>query len=139
MATTLNYTVAPYVPFTKILSANANQDKADIKARINWAGGSSTTTGLGDDNLQSNTVSGGGLTRSSKLKAGTASYVVVNDGTGKMSEAASITLAQGGTGSTLTLTNPGDTLQVNSTGTALILDTPPVPPALRYFSYITYD
>lgn len=139
MATSLVYTVAPYVPFTKILSANANQDKADIKARINWAGGSSTTTGLGDDNLQSNTVSGGGLTRSSKLKAGTASYVVVNDGTGKMSEAASVTLAQGGTGSPLTLTNPGDTLQVNSDSTALILAVAPVPPALRVYTYNTFD
>lgn len=139
MATSLVYTVAPYVPFTKILSANANQDKTDIKNRINWAGGTSTTTGLGDDNLQSNTVSGGGLTRATKTKLGTANYVVVNNGSGQMSETASISLAQGGTGSPLTLTNPGDTLQVNSTSTALILDVPPVPPALRYFSYITYD
>lgn len=56
MATTLVYTIAPYVPFTKILSADANQDKTDIQNRLNWAGGTSTTTGLGDDNIQSNTA-----------------------------------------------------------------------------------
>lgn len=56
MATLLVYTIAPYVPFTKILSASINQDKTDIKNRLNWAGGSSTTTGLSGDNIQSNTA-----------------------------------------------------------------------------------
>lgn len=56
MATTLVYTIAPYVPFTKILSANANQDKLDIQNRLNWAGGTNVATGLGDDNVQSNTA-----------------------------------------------------------------------------------
>lgn len=135
MATSLVYTVPPYIPFTKILSANANQDKTDIQNRINWAGGTSATTGLGDDNVQSNTASGGGLTRSSKLKAGTASYVIVNDGTGKMSEAAQLSLTQGGTGTTITLTNPGDVLQVNPGGTALILAVSPASPPLRVYMY----
>lgn len=56
MATTLVYTVSPYVPFTKILSANINQDKTDIQNRLNWTGGTDTTTGLSGDNIQSNSV-----------------------------------------------------------------------------------
>lgn len=87
MATTLSYTVSDFVPFTKIISADMNSRFNDIKNRVNWAGGTSATTGLGDDNLQSNTASGGGLTRSSKLKAGTANAIVINAiTTGLMSE-----------------------------------------------------
>lgn len=56
MATTLVYTVAAYIPFTKILSANINQDKTDIQNRLNWTGGTDTTTGLSGDNIQSNSV-----------------------------------------------------------------------------------
>jgi hypothetical protein len=59
MATTLVYTVSPYVPFTKILSANVNQDKTDIANRLNWVPGTtgtSLTSGLGPANFQSNTA-----------------------------------------------------------------------------------
>lgn len=56
MATTLVYTVSAYIPFTKILSANINQDKTDIQNRLNWLGGTDTTTGLSGDNIQSNTA-----------------------------------------------------------------------------------
>ena len=87
MATTLTYTVSPYTPFTKIRSADINQDKLDIQNRLNWAGGTDATTGLGDDNIQSNTASGGGLTRATKLKAGTPGALVVNAlTTGNMTE-----------------------------------------------------
>lgn len=136
MATTLVYTISPYVPFTKILSSSANQDKTDIRSRLNWAGGTDATTGLGDDNLQSNTASGGGLTRSSKLKAGTANYVVINDGTGKMSEEQYLSISRGGLGTTLPLTNPGDVIQVNAAGTAYTTGVSPVPPALRVITYL---
>lgn len=134
----LVYTISPYIPFTKILSASVNQDKTDIQNRINWAGGTSATTGLGDSNLQSNTASGGGLTRSSKLKAGTANYVIVNDGTGLMSESATVSLTQGGTGTTLTLTNPGDVLQVNTGGTALVLGVVPAPAVIKPLIFYFY-
>lgn len=110
MATLLVYSVSPYQPFTKILSANANADKADIKNRMNWDG--TANTGLGDDNVQSNTVSGGGLTRSSKLKAGTANHVIINDGTGLMSSEAQLATTRGGTGQSFTPTNDGDVIQV---------------------------
>lgn len=138
MATTLVYTISAYTPFTKILSANANQDKTDIQSRINWAGGSDATTGLGDDNLQSNTASGGGLTRASKLKAGTASYVVINDVTGKLSEEAQLATSRGGTNLNIVPASqqPGDVLQINSTSTALIIGAPTgVPASLRIFQF----
>ncbi len=140
MATTLVYTVSPYVPFTKILSANINQDKTDIQSRINWAGGTSATTGLGDDNLQSNAASGGGLTRSTKLKAGTADYVVINDGTGKMSEEAALSLTRGGTGLNVTIgsQSAGDVYQVNSNLSAIILAAPPVPGPLKIYQFYTF-
>lgn len=85
MATNLVYQVANFTPFTKIISADVNSRFQNIKDRFNWDG--TTNTGLGDDNIQSNTVSGGGLTRSSKLKAGTPGQLVVNAlTTGYMSE-----------------------------------------------------
>lgn len=116
------------------MSANANQDKADIKARINWAGGTDTATGLGDDNIQSIAASGGGLTRATKLKVGTAKAIIVNssttgamselvagnnkvvytDGTGVLVAANSLPLSLGGTGSALTIGTEGDVLTVVS-------------------------
>lgn len=141
MATTLSYNVAPYVPFTKILSANANQDKTDIKNRLNWDG-SGTTTGLGDDNLQSNSVSGGGLTRSSKLKAGTASHVIINDGSGLMSSEAALAITRGGTGLSITIGSQtaGDVFQVNAAGNAIILSQPSaVPSSLKIFQFYNFS
>lgn len=104
---------------------------------MNWAGGSDATSGLGDDNLQSNTAAGGGLTRSSKLKAGTANYVVINDGTGKMSEEAQLAATRGGTGANLVPTNVGDVLQVVA-GPALALAAPPSPATSRIFNYYRF-
>jgi len=57
MATLLVWTISPYVPFTKILSANVNQDKADVLNRLNWSGTTGDiTSGLSGDNIQSNTA-----------------------------------------------------------------------------------
>ena len=137
MATTLIYSISPYIPFTKILSADANQDKTDIQNRINWAGGTDATTGLGDDNVQSNTAAGGALTRATKLKKGTANYAVFNDGTGAMTEAASLPLQSGGTGSVLVIGNEEDTLQVISG--VIVFGVPPVPPSLRPVSFHLYS
>ncbi len=141
MATTLNYTVAAYQPFTKILSANINQDKTDIKNRINWAGGTSATTGLGDDNIQSVTASGGGLTRATKLKLGTANYAVYNDGTGALTEAAALPVLSGGSGLSITIGSqqPGDVFQVNATSTAMVLSQPTaVPSSLKVFQFYNF-
>jgi hypothetical protein len=138
MATTLVYTVAPFVPFTKILSADMNQMFSDIKSRVNWAGGTNTTTGLGDDNIQSNTASGGALTRSTKLKIGTPNYIIVNDGTGKMSETNLIPTNQGGTGQNFdpTAAMPGDVIQVNPSSTAFVLSAPTaVQSSLRLYQF----
>ena len=144
MATTLVYTITPYVPFTKIRSADINQDKTDIKNRINWAGGTSATTGLGDDNVQSNAASGGGLTRATKLKLGTAYAFISNSVTGAMQDVVSaanqvlytnasgvptagvLSLAAGGTGSIITDTTQGNALQFNVSGA---IESAPIPGA----------
>lgn len=156
MATTLVYSVSPYIPFTKILSANINQDKTDIKNRLNWAGGTSATTGLGDDNLQSNTASGGGLTRATKLKLGTAYAFVVNSSTGALSDLASaanqtmytnvsgvptagtLPLIAGGTGISIVPASysPGDVFQIDATGTTMSIGAvSQVPASLRIFQF----
>lgn len=111
----------PFVAFTKILSADVNQSFNDIKNCLNWAGTTSTTTGLNDDNIQSITASQGGLTRATKLKAGTANYVLINDSNGAMSEESALAISRGGTGTSLSLgvANAGRGLAVNSAGTAL--------------------
>lgn len=140
MATSLVYTIAPYIPFTKILSASANADKADIQNRVNWAGGTDATTGLGDDNLQSNTAAGGGLTRATKLKLGTPDFAVFNDSTGAMTEAASLPSKSGGTGLSviITIADVGKVFTVNSGGT-VSLSVVPVPPTLNVFNYSRYS
>lgn len=137
----LSYTVSPYVPFTKILSASANQDKTDIKNRLNWAGGTDTSTGLGDSNIQSIAASGGGLTRATKLKAGTPNYVIINDSNGAMSEVVQLGVTQGGTGLIVVPSSqqPGDVFQVNSSSTAIVLSAPiGVPAALRPILFYNY-
>jgi len=126
MATTLSYSNSDFVPFTTIKSADVNQKFSDIKSRLNWAGGTDATTGLGDDNIQSNTASGGGLTRSTKLKAGTANFAVYNDSNGKLTEAASLPSASGGLGfvPTVSVANAGKVVGVNDAGSSLELRSP---------------
>lgn len=72
----LSYTVSDFTPFSKILSADVNSRFTDIKTLLN-------TTGLDDTNLQN-----AGITRATKLKAGTAYAVVTNGAAGVMSEVA---------------------------------------------------
>ncbi len=150
MATTLSYTLSAFTPFTVIRSADMNQYFNDIKSRVNWAGGSSTTTGLGDDNLQSNTVSGGALTRATKLKLGTAKAFVANSSTGALVDIASaanqtlytnasgnqtagtLPILNGGTGISVVAANqqPGDVFQINALGTAIELSAPTASPTV---------
>lgn len=133
----LSYSVADFVPLTKILSADVNSRFQDIKSRFNWDG-TTATTGLGDSNIISNSVSGNGLTRATKLKPGTANFVVINDGTGKMSEEVTLNVSRGGTGLAIVpgSQNPGDVLQVNSTSSALVIGAPTgVPASLRLYQF----
>lgn len=104
----------PFQPFTKIYSADINQCYNDIKTLLN-------TTGLDDANIQA-----AGITRSTKLKAGTANYVVINNGSGQMSEEATLAASRGGLGftPTLSLANAGKSVVVDPTGTTLQLGTP---------------
>lgn len=127
MSTTLTYTIADFIPFTKIVSGDVNQRFTDIANRVNWDG-TTSTTGLADGNIQSNTVSGGGLTRATKLKAGTANNVVINDSSGNLSEEAHLALSRGGTGQDLSsLTGlGGKAIVVNASETGLGLGTPTV-------------
>lgn len=141
MATTLTYTNSAFTPFTKISSTAVNQYFTDIRSRINWAGGTSAVTGLGDDNIQSVAASGGGLTRATKLKLGTASHVVINDGTGAMSSEAQLALTRGGTGISITAASQqaGDVIQINSTLTALEIGPPTaVPASLRVYQFYNF-
>lgn len=138
MATTLVYVVSDFTPFTKIVSADVNSRFSDIKSRLNWAGGTSATTGLGDDNIQSNTASGGGLTRSTKLKSGTANYVLINDASGNVTEEATLAYTRGGLAMAVVPANqqPGDVLQINSAKTAIVLSAPTaVPASLKLFQF----
>jgi hypothetical protein len=84
----LSYTIAAYVPFQKILSANINQDKTDIKNRINWSGSAlDITTGLDGTNIQSTTAI-------AEVKAAlTTQNVTVTATTGQGTNGNNITLA----------------------------------------------
>jgi hypothetical protein len=124
----LSYTSSgfPFVAFTKILSADANQCFNDIKTLLN-------TTGLDDTNLQN-----AGITRATKLKAGTASHVIINDGSGLMSSEAQLSVTRGGTGLNVTIGSyvAGDVIQVNSDSTAFTIGAPTSSPApSRIFNY----
>lgn len=159
MATTLSYTVSAFVPFTKILSADVNQYFTDIKSRINWAGGTSATTGLGDDNLQSNTASGGGLTRATKLKLGTAKAFISNDSSGALQDvtsaanqtlytnasgnptAGTLPILNGGTGLSIVIASQssGDVLQVSADGLSVVFSQPIAAAAqLKTYSFYRY-
>jgi len=82
----LVYSVSDFVANTLIKSADVNSRFTDIKTLLN-------TTGLDDTNLAN-----AGITRATKLKTGTASHVIINDGTGAMSSEAALLPVRGGTG-----------------------------------------
>lgn len=105
----LVYSYPAFTPNTVIQSAKVNAKFTDLSTLLN-------TTGLDDTNLQA-----AGITRATKLKAGTANYVLINGADGKMAEEAQLSISRGGTGLSLTLL-PGDAgkvIQVNAAGTAL--------------------
>lgn len=122
----------PFVPFTKIYSADVNSMFTLIKTLLN-------VTGLDSTNVQAH-----GLTRtgsSSNIKTGTANAVVINDANGDFSDEAQLALTRGGTGLSVTAAsqNPGDVLQINSTSTAFVVGAPTgVPASLRVFQFYTF-
>jgi hypothetical protein len=124
----LIYSYPDFVPFTVIKSAQINAKYNDIKTLLN-------VTKLDDTNIQD-----AGITRATKLKAGTPNYILLNDNTGKMSEEQYVLPSQGGTGTSLTLAgNQNKVLQVDSSGTSIVLGvTPGNPGSLLYtFSHFS--
>jgi hypothetical protein len=69
-----------------LLEADLDAIRASITTFIN-------TTKLDDSNIQA-----AGITRATKLKAGTANYVVINAADGTMSEEATLATSRGGLG-----------------------------------------
>lgn len=122
----------PFVPFTKIYSADVNSCFTDIRTLLN-------TTGLNYTNVQVH-----GLTRlgaSSNLAAGTANYAVFNDSSGDLSEAAYLPTAQGGMNNNVTpasAADAGKTLKVDSTGLKYELSSAPVT-TLNVFNYYAFS
>lgn len=111
----LTYTVADFIPFTKIVSADVNSRFNDIKTLLN-------TTKLDDTNLQNASI-----TRATKLKPGTANYVLINAGDGTMSEEATLAFSRGGLGFVPVLAGAaGTAVVVNDAETGLALGTPAV-------------
>ncbi len=122
----LVYPSGNFVPFTKILSSEVNGKFNAITTLLN-------TTKLDSTNVQLN-----GLTRD-RLALGTSNHVVINDVTGNLSSEATLATSRGGLGFAPTLpANPGDTIQVDSLGTSLVLTTAPVPPSIRVYSAYTF-
>jgi hypothetical protein len=120
----LVYSYPDFTPNTIIQSSKVNAKYNDIKTLLN-------TTKLDDSNVQD-----AGLTRSTKLKPGTASYVVVNDGTGKMSEEAALSPLRGGLGIVITLatTLAGQVPQVSSDGTTFVMGPAPESAGSRIYN-----
>lgn len=121
----LVYSYPAFTPNTIIQSARVNAKFDDIKTLLN-------TTGLDDTNLQA-----AGITRATKLKAGTANYVVINGSDGKMSEEASLSPTRGGLGISITL-SAGDASKVpavNAAGTAFELVAVPESASTRVYAF----
>lgn len=113
----LTYSYPDFTPNTVMSSAQVNAKYNDIKTLLN-------TTGLDDTNLQA-----AGITRSTKLKAGTANYVLINDSDGKMSEEAQLATTRGGLGVSLSpsVADSGKVLQIDNTGAFVIASAPESP------------
>jgi len=121
----LVYSYPAFTPNTVISSTKVNAKFTDIETLLN-------TTKLDDTNLQN-----AGITRATKLKLGTASHVLINDGTGAMSSEATLSPARGGLGIAITLTSSDASKvpQVNAAGTAFELATAPESPGSKLFNY----
>lgn len=120
----LVYSYPDFTPNTVILSARVNAKFNDISTLLN-------TTKLDDTNIQD-----AGITRSTKLKVGTANYVLINAADGTMSEEAQLSTSRGGTGVSLSPTalDVGKVLQIDSSG-SFVLSTPPESPGSKLFNY----
>ena len=120
----LSYSYPDFTPNTLIQSSQVNAKFNDIKTLLN-------TTKLDDTNLQN-----AGITRATKLKTGTANYVLINNGSGAMSEEATLATSRGGTGVALSPTGAdvGKTLQVDSGG-SFVLGNPTENPSGKIFNY----
>lgn len=121
----LTYSYPAFTPNTVIQSAKVNAKFTDIQTLLN-------TTKLDDTNIQD-----AGITRASKLKAGTANYVVINGSDGKMSEEAALSPSRGGIGISVTLSSgdAGKVVQVNPAGTAFELAQTPESPGTKLYIY----
>lgn len=121
----LTYSYPDFTPNTVIASAQVNAKYNDIKTLLN-------TTKLDDTNIQN-----AGLTRATKLKPGTAAYVVINDVSGNMSEEVALNPIRGGTGLSLTLSSGdvGKVIQVDPTGTVFVLDAPPESNGTKLYNF----
>lgn len=109
------YSVADFLPFTKIISADVNARFNDLKTLIN-------VTGFTGANIQDHSID-----RSTKLSTGTAGFVLINDGSGNVSEEATLAIARGGLGQAFSLTNnAGKAIVVNPGETGFALGTPTV-------------
>jgi hypothetical protein len=136
MATTFS-TPNTFQPFTKIRSADVNANFTAVSNRFNWDG--TANTGLGDDNIQSNTVSGGGLTRATKLKAGTASHVLINDGSGLMSSEAQLATSRGGTGQNLNPATAQTDDVIKVAAGVFTVGATPTPAPVRMYTYYNFS
>lgn len=121
----LVYSYPDFTANTVIQSAKVNAKYNDIKTLLN-------TTGLDDTNLQN-----AGITRATKLKTGTANYVLINGSDGKMSEEAQLALSRGGTGLSISLaaSDAGKILRVNDAGSAFEVANAPESPGSKLFLY----
>lgn len=93
------------------------------------------TTKIDDDNIQN-----AGITRATKLKAGTASHVLINDGSGLMSSESALAASRGGTGLSVTLSaaDANKVIAVNSSGSAFEVAVPQMSVAGKCFAYLNF-
>lgn len=127
---TLSYAAVsdyPFIPYTKIYSSDINSMFSIIST---WANGNITAT-----NITPLSLTRYGST--SVLTSGTANFVVYNDSSGNLTEAAVLPTAQGGLGFAPNLAaNAGLVLQVNPGGTALTLASTPPPATSTLYNYL---
>lgn len=126
-ASPLVYPTGDFQPFTKILSAEVNGKFNAITTLLN-------VTKLSDTNVQQNGLS------LSRLTVGTSFTAVYYDTTGQPT-AGILPLLAGGTGLAIVPASqsPGDVLQINNAGTALIVGAPTAVPApARIFNFYRF-